>query len=101
MDQRQLLALQLASWQRARTLARLIREAEHLWHVDVRDLQRLGALELQIQNQLSPHPEELASLRTVETLLEDCRTLLDQSPPQAPGEVVWEDWPKAEAEATP
>ena len=33
-------------WQTARTWARLIREAEALWHVDVRDLRRLGALEL-------------------------------------------------------
>ena len=41
------ISMPLASWQRARTLARLIREAEYLWHVDVRDLQRLGALELE------------------------------------------------------
>ncbi|OUT72002.1 MAG: hypothetical protein CBB79_07090 [Synechococcus sp. TMED19] len=40
------LCLRLATWQRARTLARLIREAEDLWHVDVKDLRRLGALEL-------------------------------------------------------
>ncbi|MFM8259894.1 MAG: hypothetical protein ACKN83_08750 [Vulcanococcus sp.] len=33
-------------WQSSRTWARLIREAESLWHVDVRDLRRLGALEL-------------------------------------------------------
>lgn len=33
-------------WQSARTWARLIREAEALWHVDVRDLRRLGAQEL-------------------------------------------------------
>ena len=33
-------------WQDARTWARLIREAEALWHVDVRDLHRLGAQEL-------------------------------------------------------
>ncbi len=33
-------------WQDSRTWARLIREAEALWHVDVRDLRRLGALEL-------------------------------------------------------
>jgi hypothetical protein len=33
-------------WQDARTWARLIREAEALWHIDVRDLHRLGALEL-------------------------------------------------------
>ena len=33
-------------WQDTRTWARLIREAEALWHVDVRDLRRLGALEL-------------------------------------------------------
>ena len=29
-----------------RTWARLIREAEALWHVDVRALRRIGALEL-------------------------------------------------------
>ena len=40
------ISLWLATWQRARTLARLIREAEDLWHVDVKDLRRLGALEL-------------------------------------------------------
>ena len=40
------LCLRLATWQRARTLARLIREAEDLWHVDAKDLRRLGALEL-------------------------------------------------------
>ena len=33
-------------WQNTRTWARLIREAEALWHVDVRDLKRLAALEL-------------------------------------------------------
>lgn len=36
----------LRRWQNTRTWARLIREAEALWHVDVRDLRRLGALEL-------------------------------------------------------
>jgi hypothetical protein len=36
----------LACWQDARSWARLIREAETLWHIDVRDLHRLGALEL-------------------------------------------------------
>lgn len=33
-------------WQTARTWARLIREAESLWSVDVRALHRLAALEL-------------------------------------------------------
>ena len=33
-------------WQDCRTWARLIREAECLWRVDMRDLRRLGALEL-------------------------------------------------------
>ena len=37
---------ELQRWQDTRTWARLIREAEALWHVDVRDLRRLGALEL-------------------------------------------------------
>ncbi|TGG78283.1 MAG: hypothetical protein ERJ67_06165 [Aphanocapsa feldmannii 277cV] len=36
----------LARWQSARTWARLIREAESLWRVNVRELQHLGALEL-------------------------------------------------------
>ena len=46
MDDSTLLCMRLATWQRARTLARLIREAEDLWHVDVKDLRRLGAMEL-------------------------------------------------------
>ena len=33
-------------WQDTRTWARLIREAEALWHVDVREMHRLGAYEL-------------------------------------------------------
>jgi hypothetical protein len=37
---------QVKCWQDTRTWARLIREAEALWHVDVRELRRLGALEL-------------------------------------------------------
>ena len=36
----------LRRWQQVRTWARLIREAESLWHVDVRELRRLGAIEL-------------------------------------------------------
>ena len=40
------LRTQVQRWQDTRTWARLIREAEALWHVDVRDLRRLGALEL-------------------------------------------------------
>ena len=40
------LQLQVQRWQDTRTWARLIREAEALWHVNVRDLRRLGALEL-------------------------------------------------------
>ena len=40
------ISLRLATWQRARTLARLLRESEDLWQVDVKDLRRLGALEL-------------------------------------------------------
>jgi len=36
----------LLRWQAARTWARLIREAECLWHVDVRALHRLAASEL-------------------------------------------------------
>lgn len=37
---------QVRLWQDTRTWARLIREAEALWHVDVRDLRRLAAMEL-------------------------------------------------------
>ena len=36
----------LRRWQQVRTWARLIREAEALWHVDVRALRRIGAEEL-------------------------------------------------------
>ena len=36
----------LRQWQQVRTWARLIREAEALWHVDVRALRRMGAQEL-------------------------------------------------------
>jgi hypothetical protein len=36
----------LRRWQTARSWARLIREAEGLWHVDVRVLHRLAAQEL-------------------------------------------------------
>ena len=36
----------LRHWQQVRTWARLIREAEALWHVDVRALRRVGAEEL-------------------------------------------------------
>lgn len=36
----------LRTWQQVRTWARLIREAEALWHVDVRALHRVAALEL-------------------------------------------------------
>ena len=46
MDQSTDLRTQVQRWQDTRTWARLIREAEALWHVDVRDLRRLGALEL-------------------------------------------------------
>mgnify|MGYP003337667802 CR=1 FL=1 len=36
----------LLRWQSVRTWARLIREAEALWRVDVRSLHRLAAMEL-------------------------------------------------------
>lgn len=36
----------LHRWQSCRSWARLIREAESLWHVDVRSLHRLAAQEL-------------------------------------------------------
>jgi hypothetical protein len=36
----------LSSWQFSRTWARLIREAEALWRVDVRSMHRLAAQEL-------------------------------------------------------
>ena len=45
----------LRRWQEVRTWARLIREAEGLWHVDVRELRRLGAIELsQLLNEVPP-----------------------------------------------
>jgi hypothetical protein len=44
----------LRRWQTARTWARLIREAEALWRVDVRVLRRLAAQELMGLNQEVP-----------------------------------------------
>jgi hypothetical protein len=44
----------LRRWQTARTWARLIREAEALWRVDVRVLHRLAAQELMGLNQEVP-----------------------------------------------
>ena len=46
----------LQNWQTARTWARLIREAEALWHVDVRALHRLAAQELAQLVQEVPPP---------------------------------------------
>lgn len=49
----------LRRWQTARTWARLIREAEGLWRVDVRVLRRLAALELMGLNQEVPRRERV------------------------------------------
>jgi hypothetical protein len=46
MPHRTCLQAQVQRWQDTRTWARLIREAEALWHVDVRALHRLAAEEL-------------------------------------------------------
>ena len=40
------LQVRICDWQQARTWARLIREAEGLWHVDARELRKIGELEL-------------------------------------------------------
>ena len=47
----------LRQWQQVRTWARLIREAEALWHVDVRAIRRMGADELSqlIEEIPTPH----------------------------------------------
>jgi hypothetical protein len=46
----------LRRWQAVRTWARLIREAEALWHVDVRALHRLAADELgQLVQEVPPN----------------------------------------------
>ena len=45
----------LRHWQQVRTWARLIREAEFLWRVDVKELRRLGELELsQLLHEVPP-----------------------------------------------
>ena len=43
---REKLVKSLHDWQQVRSWARLIREAEILWHDDQKELKRLGALEL-------------------------------------------------------
>lgn len=63
------------SWQDTRTWARLIREAEALWHVDVRDLRRLGALELaqlleEVPPRLRPRVNRWLASYGVQTRLE-------------------------------
>ena len=45
-QQKRSIRVRLRRWQQVRTWARLIREAEALWHVDVRALRRMGAVEL-------------------------------------------------------
>lgn len=62
-------------WQDTRTWARLIREAEALWHVDVRDLRRLGALELsqllaEVPTPLRPRVNRWLACYGVQTRLE-------------------------------
>ncbi len=53
--ERQKVKMRLRHWQQARSWARLIKEAEHLWHVDSRELKRLGALELtQLLHEVPP-----------------------------------------------
>jgi hypothetical protein len=53
------LLARLRRWQAARSWARLIREAEGLWRVDVRVLRRLAALELMGLNQEVPRRERV------------------------------------------
>ena len=56
VDGRDPLLNRLRRWQTARSWARLIREAEALWHVDVRALHRLAAQELAQLVQEVPPP---------------------------------------------
>ena len=51
------LLARLRRWQTARSWARLIREAEALWRVDVRVLRRLASTELMGLNQEVPRRE--------------------------------------------
>lgn len=51
----------------------------------VRLEQRLGALELQAQVVPDADPRELDHLASVDRLLQDCRSLLDSSEPEAVG----------------
>jgi hypothetical protein len=70
---------QLRRWQMARTWARLIREAESLWRVNVRDLRRLGALELsqllqEVPPALKPRVNRWLARYGVQTRLQGGRT---------------------------
>lgn len=65
---------------------RISRNAEDLAHTVhalsqrlVKLEQRLGALELQLDHQLTRDPQEISSLDNVERLLLDCRALLDMA----------------------
>ena len=52
---RQKIIRSLHNWQQVRSWARLIREAEILWHDDQKELKRLGALELDQLIKEIPH----------------------------------------------
>ena len=41
-----------------------------------------AAMELQLQNQMAPHPQELEALQSVDSLLANCRELLATSVPE-------------------
>jgi uncharacterized membrane protein YccC len=77
---------QSVSFRITRTTEDLAQTVAALSHRLVKLEQRLGALELQLEQQLeqltsSPEPDadELRCLESVELLLADCRSLLDES----------------------
>jgi DNA-binding transcriptional LysR family regulator len=77
---------QSVSFRITRTTEDLAQTVAALSHRLVKLEQRLGVLELQLEQQLEqltsspePDPDELRRLESVELLLADCRSLLDES----------------------
>jgi DNA-binding transcriptional LysR family regulator len=77
------MAPESVSFRITRTAEDLAQTVTALSHRLVKLEQRLGTLEMVIENHQQPEPSELDALANVELLLRDCRQLLEESAPEA------------------
>lgn len=80
------MATESVSFRITRTAEDLANTVTALSHRLVRLEQRLTGLELQLTNHAQPEADELATLESVERLLSDCRSLLEESAPADPSQ---------------